>query len=1327
MFPKVQDPCSQRPKSLDPLAESSRYDHLSVFGLYSIPQYSTHSPPQISSNYVGNPSSLSRSPRVLGRTPSEHHVTIDPNPPLIISDNSSSDNMYLSVPPTNSSISSVYAVRTRAASVSSTTDSEVEFLPTSTSVALPSSRSSFFPISNPDIFFSYLFGSSSRRDAYSAFRELRDSIPPSPTNLYTPIQLACMWLTEQFTQDPFIDLAPTGEVNLPKTTYAYKKVANKTKPVATTLPEEFRIIRHEHPNPLKDLKPLPTNPPDFVPGKRFTQERRDRLGIGKGFLLPEETKLAEWIMLTHEAAFAWTDDERGTFSPEYFAPIEIPHISHVPWALKQGPIPRGIMDEVIKIIENKMKSGVYEPSSSSYNTRWFCVYKKDGKSLRLVHSLEPLNAVTIRNSAMPPYTDLVAEDFAGKAIYTTLDLYVSFDQRQLHEKSRDMTTFDTPLGALRLTVLPMGWTNSPAVLQGDVTHMLRPEIPHKTLPFIDDINIKGPNSRYELPDGTYETIPENPGIRRFVWEHFIDVHRIVHRVESYKATFSGPKTCLGIERPGVLGHVCAYEGRIVDPSRAKAIQNWPVPTNVSEVRSFLGTCGVLRIFIKNYTLVARPLIQLTRKDAPFEIGSAQLEAIAQLKSAVADSPALKPIVYESDRPVILAVDSCANGVGYILLQIGADKKRYPSCFGSITFNDRESRYSQAKLELYGLFRALKATQLYTIGAKKFVVEMDAKFIKGMINNPTLHPNDAINRWIAAILLFDFELVHIPADKHTGADGLSRRPHAPEDPEPDDPDELEDWIDTNAGFFISINSPPSRFDSVPPIPLFAESRISPIERKTPSAPDPVSLSPSSSRSSSPEPDDEVKIPRSSKAEIRDEKLSVIRKFLATLERPPDLSDDEYKQFIRQAMNYFLLDGRMFRKVHNNEHQLVPKPPDRLRLISYAHDELGHKGVFATSRNLLVRFWWPMLNDDVRWYIRTCHQCQVRQTTYFHIPPVVPDIPSIFLRAHIDTFLMPKVGSYRYCVHARCATISYPEGQALTKDSGQALANFIFNLMCRWGGLAELVTDNGTAYISAIDILGKQHKIFHIKISGYNSQANGIVESKHFDVREAIMKTCDGDESKWRQVLPTVLWAERVTIRKATGFSPYYMAHGVHPLLPFDIVEATYLSPTQNSGITTEELIALRAQQLSKRPQDIEHIQTMVSKFRKRSLEQFEKRHGSRIHDFDFKPGALVLVRNSRIEKTLNRKTKPRYYGPMVVVRKTIGTSYVIQELDGSESTLRVAGFRLIPYFPRTTTSIPVQSLTPENKDITTEDPEDTHYLDSLAHHNWLYTPLPVPRW
>jgi hypothetical protein len=1137
---------------------------------------------------------------------------------------------------------------------------------------------------------------------------------------HSVLQTASQWMSQTFSRSPWIT-PNLADVPSPLSTYAYKKVANKTRPVATTLPENFRILRREHPAPLANLIPLPTHPPDFVPIGRITRERRDQIPIDREFLLPEEVKLVEWIICAHHSAFAWTDDERGTFNPEYFAPIEIPHIAHIPWVLKQGPIPRGILDEVTKIIENKWRSGVYEPSSSSYNSRWFCVFKKDGKSLRLVHSLEPLNAVTIKNAATPPYTDVVAEDFAGHSVYTTLDLYVSFDQRQLHPRSRDMTTFNTPLGAFRLTVLPMGWTNSPAVLQGDITHILRPEIPHLTQPFADDVPIKGPRSRYELPDGTYETIPANPGIRRFVWEHLQDVHRIIQRVKSYGATFSGKKAFIGVSRADILGHTCTYDGRIADPSRIQAIWDWPIPTNVSEVRAFLGTCGVLRIFIKDYTLVARPLIQLTKKDEPFEIGPAQLAAIANLKSAVANSPALLPIDYDSDRPVILAVDSCMNGVGFILLQVGKDKKRYPSRFGSIVFNDRESRYSQAKLELYGLFRALKHTQLFTIGVKKLVVEMDAKFIKGMLNSPALHPNDAINRWISAILLFDFDLVHVPAEKHTGADGLSRRPHAPTDPDPDDPDELEDWIDTNAGFFLQMFSPPSSLDPAPSLTLAMKTRSGgpPPVRPSDSAPNPE-IDPDPDPDPAPIPDSNLSIPRSAKAMARDERLTVVREFLANLERPPNLTDEQYKQFLRQASDYFLWKGKLFRKNRDDTPRLVPEPPDRPPLIQYAHDNLGHKGIFATTRNLILRFWWPQLHDDVRWYIRTCHQCQVRQTEYFLIPPSVPHVPSLFRKAHLDTFLMPPAGTYRYVHHARDALTSYPEGRAATADTGRAISTFIFeDILCRWGAMEEIVTDNGPAYIAAVNELGSTYGIHHIRISGYNSRANGLIESKHFDVREAIMKTCEGNASKWRQVLPQVFWAERTTIRRSTGYSPYYMVHGVHPLLPFDIHEATYLAPTQDFGITTEELIAIRARQLQKRPEDIANLQQIVTKYRHTNLERFEKRHGSRIVDFNFKPGSLVLVRNSRIEDSLNRKTKPRYMGPMVVVRKTIGTSYVVAELDGTQSQLRVAGFRLIPYFPRSSTSIPIVPDVSDIEDTTEDDPEDVQFLASLEQEDREY--------
>lgn len=149
-----------------------------------------------------------------------------------------------------------------------------------------------------------------------------------------------------------------------------------------------------------------------------------------------------------------------------------------------------------------------------------------------------------------------------------------------------------------------------------------------------------------------------------------------------------------------------------------------------------------------------------------------------------------------------------NGVGLILLQIGEDKKLYPGRFGYTVFNDREPRYSQAKLELYDLRRALKDTQLFTIGVKKFIVEMDAKFIKGMLNSPTLCPNDAINRWISAILLLDFELVHVLATRHTEADGLSRLPEAPEDS-----DGLEDCINENVGFYLELSSPQAVFDKI----------------------------------------------------------------------------------------------------------------------------------------------------------------------------------------------------------------------------------------------------------------------------------------------------------------------------------------------------------------------------------------------------------------------------------------------------------------------------------------------------------------------------------
>ena len=193
------------------------------------------------------------------------------------------------------------------------------------------------------------------------------------------------------------------------------------------------------------------------------------------------------------------------------------------------------------------------------------------------------------------------------------------------------------------------------------------------------------------------------------------------------------------------------------------------------------------MFIRNFAHRANPLTMLTRKDQPFLFGPEQIAAQDDLKQALVNSPALRPINYTSDSPVILAVDTSYIAIGYHLCQCDIDdpRKRRYARFGSITLNDRESRFSQPKLELYGLHRALRALKLYLIGVRNMIIEVDARYIKGMLANPDLNPGASINRWILSILTFHFVLIHVPGTMH-GPDGLSRhRPQPGDEPEPDD--------------------------------------------------------------------------------------------------------------------------------------------------------------------------------------------------------------------------------------------------------------------------------------------------------------------------------------------------------------------------------------------------------------------------------------------------------------------------------------------------------------------------------------------------------------
>lgn len=1086
-------------------------------------------------------------------------------------------------------------------------------------------------------------------------------------------------------------LRPSNTSESPVSVFAkkYKPVHLKSRPVLTELPAHFRIVRNIIGDPLEDMPPVPTHPTPFVPTGRYTAERAaiiEKNHEGHG-LWPDEMLLIHNVLMAQEAAFAWNESEKGRFREDFFPPVEFPTIPHTPWVEKNIPIPPGIYKQVCKIVRDKIESGSFERSNSSYRGKWFCVVKKDGTSLRLVHSLEPLNRVTIRHSGVPPIPDHMAEQFAGRACGASLDLYVGYDERTIAENSRDFTTFQTPYGALRLTTLPMGWTNSVPIFHDDVTAILQDEIPHVALVYIDDVNVRGPPTPYLLEDGSYETIPDNPRIRRYVFEHLTDVNRVIQRIKYSGGTFSGPKGYLCVLDYMVVGNRCTPEGRKVELTRIDKVLSWRACRDVSDVKAFLGTVGVARNFIRDFAKTAHWLTHLTRKDIPWSWDGRHDEAMDKLKVAVATSPALRPIDYESDAPVWLAVDTSYIAVGFILGQFAdVDRKvKYFNRFGSITLNDRERRFSQPKLELYGLYRVLRASKLFLIGVRNLVVEVDARYIKGMLNNPDIAPSASINRWIVSILLFQFELVHVPGERH-GPDGLSRRHHQDGDrqEEPEDDEEFDDWVDNLYGFMHILNEPAwelydaARDGSVfalCEVPMFALRELKEAAAVRDIAKDPVASYDA--------------FPRSSKAQRADRRLVWTRDFLdSPFARPADMSESEFARNVRYAANFFFVKGKLWRRDYRGEHQVVIPPERRIETIKGSHDYLGHKGVFGTQRNITYRCWWPGVQDDVRWWVRSCHACQVRQLRHTRIPPIVPPPATLWVRVHVDTAHMPPSGGYKYLSQARCSLSGYPEYEMSRTCTGEVIAAwFRRDLLYRWGTVAEIITDNGGPYVKAVEILHKEYNIRGIRISGYNSQANGLIEKPHWDVRQSLVKAADGDQSKWSQVAGEVFWAERIIPKRRLGVSPYFIVTGTHPLLPTDLMEATYLVEPPTATMTREDLLAFRAKQLMKRESDIERMRSRVFRQRRKYMEKFVEKHAATIHDFNFAKGDLVLVRNTRIEKELNRKMKPRYLGPLVVLARNRGGAYVLCELDGTMYHRPFAAFRLLPYVARRSIPLP----------------------------------------
>ncbi|KZV59517.1 hypothetical protein PENSPDRAFT_595291 [Peniophora sp. CONT] len=221
----------------------------------------------------------------------------------------------------------------------------------------------------------------------------------------------------------------------------------------------------------------------------------------------------------------------------------------------------------------------------------------------------------------------------------------------------------------------------------------------------------------------------------------------------------------------------------------------------------------------------------------------------------------------------------------------------------------------------------------------------------------------------------------------------------------------------------------------------------------------------------------------------------------------------------------------------------------------------------------------------------------------------------------------------------------------------------------------------------------------------------------------MKLSDTDSSRWYRFFHHAVWSDRVTVRRRLGCSPYFALTGTEPLLPLDVTEVTYLLPPPEFPLSNTDLMARRALALMKREEDLARLHSTVYAARLAAARQFEAEHSRVIRDYNFKPGSLVIVRNTRWDTGLRNKTRVRYFGPLVVLSRNRGGAYILCDLDGTVYHRPFAAFRVLPYFARSHVDLPpLESLIDistarlremeASADPAEDDDDAEHHVDDL---------------
>ena len=299
--------------------------------------------------------------------------------------------------------------------------------------------------------------------------------------------------------------------------------------------------------------------------------------------------------------------------------------------------------------------------------------------------------------------------------------------------------------------MPFGVASAPSLFQRIMENLLR-DLPQVSV-YLDDILVTGKNTS----------------------DHLDNLHLVLQRLESAGLTLKKSKCTFAVPSVEYLGHVIDAQGLHPSQSKIKAIRDAPSPTNITELKSFLGLLNYYHKFLPNLSTVLSPLHCLLRKDETWKWTQRQENSFVQAKGLLHSSSLL--VNYDRNKPLIISCDASPYGLGAILSHQMDDGTEMPIAFASRTLAPAEKRYSQLEKEALAIIFSVGKFHDYIYG-RHFTLYSDHTPLQYLLNESKPLPTMAssrIQRWAITLSTYSYTIKHKPGKQLSHADALSRLP------------------------------------------------------------------------------------------------------------------------------------------------------------------------------------------------------------------------------------------------------------------------------------------------------------------------------------------------------------------------------------------------------------------------------------------------------------------------------------------------------------------------------------------------------------------------